>query len=154
MRCQVTTLFAGLLLATGVRAGDNAVLEEMRRDFIMGLFPRQEGEETQSPLNLQPFNESLGGIPPPPIEKGDNPERPFFVQGASQSDDLDTFANAGNKACDFQFDECQKKANDQHEFEVSECDEQNSKCKDAVNAATVTTFRDPTTTQGDFVIFC
>ncbi|KAI1077867.1 hypothetical protein F5B20DRAFT_582972 [Whalleya microplaca] len=157
MRCRVSasrSLFVGLLVA-GAWAGE--MVEEMQRDFKMGVFPRQQdGTQAQSPLNLQPFTGAVGNIAAPAIQKGDNPERPFQVQGTDQTEDLDTFANAGNKACDFQFQDCQKQANEpsQTAFDVGSCDDQNSKCKQAVETATATSFRDPTTTIDDFVIFC
>lgn len=137
------------LLVYGVAAVDFA--EEIRRDFQMGIFPRQQGELLQS--NLQAFSGALGGAAAGAITKSSDPKRPFEVDG----DTFPDFPTAASRACDNQKNACAQMANSkssQTTFAVSSCDKQNDECKAAAGSATVKAFAALTTSTSDFDIFC
>ncbi|KAK2751710.1 hypothetical protein FQN54_008933, partial [Arachnomyces sp. PD_36] len=91
--------------------------------------PRAEGE------NLQTFSGDLGAPAPPISDTGDS-SRPFSVDGSTFSD----FKSASIRSCDVQFDNCQKKANDDGSFSVNECDSQKDECYTAQENAPVKAF--------------
>ncbi|WQF77445.1 hypothetical protein CDEST_02459 [Colletotrichum destructivum] len=74
--------------------------------------------------NVQTFTGSLGGAPPPVIQSSG--DRPFSVNG-------DTFVGKGaalGRSCDVQHNACSRAVNSgQLDGEVSQCDEQNNKCR-------------------------
>ncbi|GKT54612.1 hypothetical protein ColTof4_08523 [Colletotrichum tofieldiae] len=79
---------------------------------------------TGSGNNVQTFTGDLGGLPPPVIESSG--KRPFSVNG-------DTFVGKGaalGRSCDVQHNACARAVNGgQLDGEVSQCDDQNAKCR-------------------------
>ncbi|OHW93443.1 hypothetical protein CSPAE12_07881 [Colletotrichum incanum] len=78
--------------------------------------------------NVQTFTGDLGGLPPPVIESSG--KRPFSVNG-------DTFVGKGaalGRSCDVQHNACARAVNSgQIDGEVSQCDDQNAKCRAQAN---------------------
>lgn len=83
------------------------------------LFLRQSSD-------LQTFSGAIGGFRAPSITNSGDAKRPFAVNGDTFTD----FASAGNRACDGQFNECSRAANEaggnKGAFSVGECDVQKS----------------------------
>ncbi|OLN88031.1 hypothetical protein CCHL11_00183 [Colletotrichum chlorophyti] len=79
--------------------------------------------------NVQTFTGDLGGLPPPVIETSG--KRPFSVNG-------DTFVGKGaalGRSCDVQKNKCANAVNSgQIDGEVSQCDDQNAKCRAQIAA--------------------
>ncbi|KAI1427314.1 hypothetical protein F5Y12DRAFT_792623 [Xylaria sp. FL1777] len=115
-------------LMLGVRGGELDLIQEVQRDFQMGLFARQDQEGQQVGLtNLNIFTEALGGAKAPPITRSDDPQHPYEINGETVSD----FNTAIDKTCDFQKNDCGELANGalKGQFSVSDCDDQSSEPK-------------------------
>ncbi|KZO91708.1 hypothetical protein CALVIDRAFT_541606 [Calocera viscosa TUFC12733] len=78
-----------------------------------------------SGTNLQTFTGALGGILPPPVVAGGEG---FITDNGSQFVNL---AAALGRSCDMQHNQCADLANSQHQFSVSDCDQQDTECKAA-----------------------
>ncbi|KAI4604157.1 hypothetical protein KJ359_000285 [Pestalotiopsis sp. 9143b] len=130
------------LLAASATAGGVDLIDDMRRDFGLALFPRQA-------TNLQTFTGALGGASADPVR---NTERPFEVDG----DTFPDFSTAAGRSCDNQKNACAKVANSQQggSLQVSDCDQQNTECKAAATTATTTSFATLTSSNADFDFFC
>ncbi|KAK3393109.1 hypothetical protein B0H63DRAFT_516315 [Podospora didyma] len=92
-------------------------------EFRMGLLaPRQAATKT----NLQTFTGALGDIKASAIQSSGNRDKPFEVDSETFND----FKTAANRACDNQFNGCQRFANDNQKkpgaFTVGDCDKQNA----------------------------
>ncbi|GKT48206.1 uncharacterized protein ColSpa_08387 [Colletotrichum spaethianum] len=83
---------------------------------------------TGSGTNVQTFTGDLGGLPPPVIQSSGT--RPFSVNG-------DTFVGKGaalGRSCDVQHNACARAANSgQLSGGVSQCDDQDAKCRAQAN---------------------
>ncbi|KAK8073740.1 hypothetical protein PG994_004639 [Apiospora phragmitis] len=165
------------LLVAGAAAGGSGgdFVDEVRSDFKMGLFPRQQALQD----NIQPFSGKVGGFSAAAITQSQDKKRPFTVKGDTFTD----FKTAANRACDNQKNDCANAANKDKNagFKVSDCDKQNSElsihesfilsllvqweltesrrlttddCKDAVASATLTSFAVLTSSTAEFDIFC
>ncbi|KAI0101256.1 hypothetical protein F4814DRAFT_432774 [Daldinia grandis] len=145
MRCRgavTLSLAAGLLV--GAMAGD--LIEEMRRDFQMGLFGRQAVSD------IQQFNPSspLGGKTPAKIEfDQSNTEKPFKITNSriSEGQTFNDFSTASNRVCDDLKNDCADFANQNGNkaFDVQDCDKQREDCMTA---------NKPTEEDGEFLYFC
>ncbi|RKU43644.1 hypothetical protein DL546_005230 [Coniochaeta pulveracea] len=115
-------------------------------DFELELRPRQ------TPTDLQVFTGALGGIKASAIAQSGDPNRPFEVDG----DTFNDFKTAANRACDNQHNACADQANGDRNagFKVGDCDEQNSKCKAAIDTATTTSFAVLFSSNAEFDFFC
>ncbi|KAI0130244.1 hypothetical protein BJ170DRAFT_307455 [Xylariales sp. AK1849] len=145
MRCTGFSIVSLVsVLVASATAGDFA--EDIRRDFQMGLLPRQVA------TNLQTFTSALGGASAAPITQSTDPKRPFEVAGDTFTD----FASAADRACDNQKNDCANIANSQKDstFKVSDCDQQDTDCKSAASTATTTSFATLTSSSADFDFFC
>ncbi|KAF3019765.1 hypothetical protein E8E14_011190 [Neopestalotiopsis sp. 37M] len=133
------------LLVSGTAAGGGDFLDDVRRDFGLGLFPRQAS------TNLQVFSGALGGASASPITQSSDPDRPFEVDG----DTFPDFSTAAQRSCDNQKNACADIANKQQgSLEVGDCDQQNTECKQAVSTATTTSFATLTSSNAEFDFFC
>ncbi|KAH6697551.1 hypothetical protein F5X68DRAFT_272446 [Plectosphaerella plurivora] len=121
-------LLAGIALA--FEMSEESFADELQMGWKMGLRPRQSSE------NLQFFTGSVGGASAPAISKSSNPDRPFQVEG----DTFPDFNTAADRACDTQKNACAEAANNGGSHQVSDCDQQNDKCKSGISTATKTTF--------------
>ncbi|KAI1658667.1 hypothetical protein F4813DRAFT_388433 [Daldinia decipiens] len=145
MRCRgavTLSLLAGFLV--GVMAGD--FIEEMRRDFQMGLFGRQAVSD------IQQFNPSspLGGQTPAKIEfDQSDTQKPFKITNSriSEGQTFNDFSTASNRVCDDLKNDCADTANQNSNkiFSVSDCDKQRDDC---------ITANKPTDEDSDFLYFC
>ncbi|KAK8068015.1 hypothetical protein PG996_007127 [Apiospora saccharicola] len=146
MKCSTSlgsAVTALCLLVAGAAASEDFV-DEIRRDFKMGLLPRQTLQD-----DIQPFNGKLGGFS---AASSQDKKRPFTVEGDTFTD----FKTAANRACDNQKNDCADAANKNKNagFKVSDCDKQNKDCKDAIASATLTSFAVLTSSTAEFDIFC
>ncbi|KAK1836965.1 hypothetical protein QBC39DRAFT_33 [Podospora conica] len=113
----------------------------------MALLPRQ------SVSNLQVFGGALGSVAASPITKTEEIDRPFGVDGSTFRD----FNSAANRACDNQFNQCAAIANRKGgNFEVGDCDKQNSACKSAAQQQPSKAFPPPVfvSSTAEFDFFC
>ncbi|TPX14508.1 uncharacterized protein E0L32_005472 [Thyridium curvatum] len=127
------TACVALLMATGAAASQPMdIVDDVRRDFKMGVYPRATN-------NLQAFSGALGGVAASAITQSSNKERPFEVDG----DTFPDFATAANRACDNQHNKCAEVANSKQGggLKVSDCDQQTNKCKAAANSSTQQAFQ-------------
>ncbi|KAL7621443.1 hypothetical protein AAE478_008765 [Parahypoxylon ruwenzoriense] len=150
------SLLAGLLV--GVLAGD--IVEEIRGNFQMGLFGRQQPSLT----NFQRFTEGMGGKLAAQIvanDESDADQRPFKIVGGRSNDEtflsmsISTrlltveqpgFQDAVNRACDDQKNDCADLSNNGGaDFKVSDCDAQNNQCK---------SINQPSEQDDQFMYFC
>ncbi|KAK7720920.1 hypothetical protein SLS64_001213 [Diaporthe eres] len=145
-----TALLLAAALAGGARAsaGPELGMGEMLSGGSV-LFPRQQGATGQ---NLQAFTGALGGIKADAVTNSGNSERPFEVDGDTFTD----FNSAAQRSCDNQKNKCAQEANNGGNagFEVSDCDSQNTQCKDSINTATQTAFLTLTSSNAEFDFFC
>ncbi|KAL1872393.1 hypothetical protein Daus18300_004363 [Diaporthe australafricana] len=120
-------LLAVALGCVGASAGPDLGVGEMLSGGTV-LFPRQQ--------NLQTFSGALGGIKADAVTNSGQSDRPFEVDGDTFTD----FNSAAQRSCDNQKNKCAQQANSGGNagFEVSDCDSQNTQCKDAINTATQT----------------
>ncbi|KAI1651051.1 uncharacterized protein F4817DRAFT_326611 [Daldinia loculata] len=145
MRCRgavTLSLLAGFL--AGVMAGD--LIEEVRRDFQIGLFARQAISD------IQQFDPSspLGGKTPAKIEfDQSNTEKPFKITNSSisEGETFNDFSTASNRVCDDLKNDCADTANqnDNKAFSVQDCDKQRDDC---------ITANIPTEEDDAFLYFC
>ncbi|KAI0428269.1 hypothetical protein F5Y09DRAFT_313640 [Xylaria sp. FL1042] len=153
-----TTLLAVVAasLVLSVRGGELDLIQEVQRDFKMGLFARQEQQGQQIGLtNLNIFTDALGGAKAPPITLSSDPQHPYEINGDTAPD----FSTAIDKTCDFQKNDCGELANGalKGQFSVADCDDQSSRCKSFLKAsATQTAFLSQVTVAGndDFDFIC
>ncbi|KAI1099580.1 hypothetical protein F4804DRAFT_337091 [Jackrogersella minutella] len=146
MKCQgavTLSLLAGLL--AGVMAGD--LVDELRRDFQLGLFGRQ-----QQPISdFQRFTSALGGQAAAQIvsnDGSDSKNNPFKIVGGTRSNGqtFPDFTTASNRVCDDQKNDCADLSNNGGaSFKVSDCDTQDTTCKSA---------NTPTDQDDQFLYFC
>ncbi|KAK6067962.1 hypothetical protein SCUP515_09875 [Seiridium cupressi] len=102
MKCTVLSAASLVsLLVASVAAGD--FIDDVRRDFAMGLFSRQ----TAPPIQF--FANALGGAAASPVTKSDDTERPFEIDGDTFTD----FQTAAQRSCDNQKNACADVANSQ-----------------------------------------
>ncbi|KAK8102750.1 hypothetical protein PG984_015896 [Apiospora sp. TS-2023a] len=149
MKCSTSlgsAVTALCLLVAGAAASEDFV-DEIRRDFKMGLLPRQTLQD-----DIQPFGGKLGGFSAASITQSQDKKRPFTVKGDTFTD----FKTAANRACDNQKNDCADAANKNKNagFKVSDCDKQSKDCKDAIASATLTSFAVLTSSTAEFDIFC
>ncbi|KAI1358692.1 hypothetical protein F5Y08DRAFT_321264 [Xylaria arbuscula] len=149
----------------GVRAGELEFVKEIQRDFHEGLFARQEQETllaAASVTNLNTFTGTLGVAAAQITFSGDL-ERAYAIEtfgDQQQSDPVPDFNTAFDKACDSQFQGCQAVANGPDKpFPVSDCDEQNTQCKESAGSAKQKKFvqqveSDNKTDNENFDFFC
>ncbi|KAK9780098.1 hypothetical protein AB5N19_07770 [Seiridium cardinale] len=145
MKCTVLSVASLVsLLVASVAAGD--FIEDVRRDFAMGLFSRQ----TAPPIQF--FTNALGGAAASPVTKSDDTERPFEVDGDTFTD----FQTAAQRSCDNQKNSCADVANSQQggSLAVNDCDQQSTECKAAASTATTTSFATLTSSNAEFDFFC
>ncbi|KAK8099238.1 uncharacterized protein PG998_012479 [Apiospora kogelbergensis] len=151
MKCctSLSSMTALCLLVAGAVAGGSGgeFVDEIRRDFKMGLLPRQTLQD-----NIQPFSGKLGGFSAASITQSQDKKRPFTVEGDTFTD----FKTAANRACDNQKNDCADAANKNKNagFKVSDCDKQNNECKESIASATLTSFAVLTSSTAEFDIFC
>ncbi|OTB04652.1 hypothetical protein M426DRAFT_149912 [Hypoxylon sp. CI-4A] len=146
MKCRgaVTLSFLAGVLA-GVMADD--IVGEIRRDFQMSLFARQQ----LAGKDFQRFNAALGNMTPAQIvlnDGDDSEQKPFKIVGGTRSDGetFSDFNSASNRVCDDQKNDCADLSNNGGaDFEVSSCDQQDNDCKDA---------NKPTDEDDSFLYFC
>ncbi|KAK8071000.1 hypothetical protein PG997_011203 [Apiospora hydei] len=151
MFSSVATTALCLFVAGAAAGGDGSggeFVDEVRRDFKMGLFPRQQVLQD----DIQPFSGKLGGFSAAAITQSQDKKRPFTVKGDTFTD----FKTAAQRACDNQKNDCADAANKNKNagFKVSDCDKQNNECKDAIASATLTSFAVLTSSTAEFDIFC
>ncbi|KAI1391964.1 uncharacterized protein F4822DRAFT_389075 [Hypoxylon trugodes] len=144
-RGAVTTISLLVGIISSVIAGD--LVEDIRRDFQLGLFGRQ-----QTVTNLQRFTAPpLGNQAAAQIVQNndfDSKEKPFKIVGGLRSDGqtFSSFQDATNRVCDDQKNDCADFSNSgAGSFKVSECDQQDNDCKDA---------NQPTDQDDNFLYFC
>ncbi|KAI1483391.1 hypothetical protein F4774DRAFT_160828 [Daldinia eschscholtzii] len=147
MRCRGAVTLSLLLLPellVGVLAGD--FIDEIRRNFQLGLFGRQAVND------IQQFNPSgpVGGKTPAKIEfDSSNTEKPFKItnSGRSEGDTFNDFSTASNRVCDDLKNDCADAANQDKEkiLSVSDCDKQHEECMAA---------NKPSEEDGEFLYFC
>ncbi|KAI1472526.1 uncharacterized protein F4812DRAFT_15924 [Daldinia caldariorum] len=147
MRCRGAVTLPLLLvpeLLVGVMAGN--FVDEIRRNFQMGLFARQEIND------IQQFNPSgpLGGKAAAKIEfDPSNTEKPFKITNSrlSEGQTFNDFGTASKRVCDDQKNDCADSANsgNNKDFSVQDCDNQHDQCM-AVNQ--------PFEDDGEFLYFC
>ncbi|KAI1502002.1 hypothetical protein F5X99DRAFT_380298 [Biscogniauxia marginata] len=151
--CEGTVALLSSLAAmvVGVLAGDELFIGEMRRDFGIGLLPRQATLQ-EGPADLQTFTGSLGGAAAPPITKSADEDHPYSIDG----EDVSSYDDAINKACDKQLNECSDLANGamKGQFEVNDCNDQKEQCRSTLSAATQTAFLSIATSNAEFDFFC
>ncbi|KAI1379144.1 hypothetical protein F4677DRAFT_359504 [Hypoxylon crocopeplum] len=142
MKCVTLSLLAGVV--AGVLAG--GMVEEIQRDFHMGLFRRQQ----QSLSDFQRFTGALGDKPADQIVENDGSDsdgHPFkIIGGRSDGQTFPDFQSAVNRICDDQKNDCADLSNSGGaSFKVSDCDDQRSQCNDA---------NQPTEQDDQFLYFC
>ncbi|KAI0602593.1 hypothetical protein F4775DRAFT_145793 [Biscogniauxia sp. FL1348] len=137
-------------LVVGVLAGDE-LFGEMQRDFGLGLLPRQATLQ-EGPADLQIFTGDLGGAAAPAITKSADESHPYSIDG----EDVSSFNDAINKACDKQLNDCSDLANGamKGQFEVNDCNDQKEQCRSTLSAATQTAFLSIATSNAEFDFFC
>ena len=140
----VAGLVSGRAVASNMMDGVGIIGGE---HFRMALLPRQ------SVSNLQVFTGALGNVRASAITKTEEIDRPFGVDGSTFRD----FNSAANRACDNQFNQCAGLANRKAgNFEVGDCDKQNSACKSAAQQQAVKAFPAPVfvSSSVEFDFFC
>ncbi|KAI0143833.1 hypothetical protein GGR57DRAFT_341372 [Xylariaceae sp. FL1272] len=135
-RPHITALSTIATIILEIAAGSLNNEDDIHKDFATMLYLRQDAlQATPVDTNLNIFEGDLG-VGPLAITPSGDVANPFAVAGQNVA----SFNDAINKACDGQQNLCQREANEgqKGQFVVGDCDEQSKRCHSELEAATQT----------------